>query len=41
MNRNGVLEVHKPEHVVQGMDKKITGEGPVAGFVLELALLKI
>lgn len=31
----------KPEQIVQGMDKKITGEGSVTGFVLELALLKI
>lgn len=36
-----IFQPNKPEQVIQGMDKKITGEGPVTGFVLELALLKI
>jgi Uma2 family endonuclease len=31
----------KPVEEIKGFDKKITGEGPVSGFVLDLSLIKI
>jgi Uma2 family endonuclease len=31
----------QPVEVISGLDKKIAGEGPVAGFVLDLSLLRI
>jgi Uma2 family endonuclease len=41
---DGISYVYKNNHadqVITGMDKKITGEAPVTGFVLDLALLKL
>ncbi len=31
----------KPMEIITGFDKKIIGEGPVAGFVLDLSLIKL
>ncbi|MCW5909453.1 MAG: Uma2 family endonuclease [Cyclobacteriaceae bacterium] len=31
---------NKPVETVKGLDKKLVGEGPVAGFVLDLSLLR-
>jgi len=36
-----VFRVNQPEEIIEGFGKKITGEGPVTGFVLDLSLLKI
>lgn len=36
-----VYRNNQADHVITGMDKKITGEAPVTGFVLNLSLLKI
>ncbi len=32
---------HEPEIEIKGFDKKLVGEGPVKGFVLDLSVLEI
>jgi Uma2 family endonuclease len=36
-----IYRYNQPEETIKGFDKKITGEGPVTGFALDLSTLKI
>jgi Uma2 family endonuclease len=40
-NTSYIFKPNQPEETIKGFKKKITGEGPVAGFVLDLSTLKI
>lgn len=40
-NTSYIFRYNQPEETIRGFDKKITGEGPVTGFVLDLSALKI
>jgi Uma2 family endonuclease len=36
-----IFRLNQSEEIIQGFDKKVAGEGPVTGFMLDLSLLKI
>jgi Uma2 family endonuclease len=40
-NTSYIFKPNQPEEIIKGFDKKITGEGLVTGFTLDLSTLKI